>query len=81
MFGGIRVEVVPDDDAEAYTRIPKDVLEALGQDTVLVGLNMMYVRASQWERMREQINHRFQLRSVHDLPASEWSPRAGRAGG
>jgi len=31
--------------------------------------------------MREQINHRFQLRSVHDLPASEWSPRAGRAGG
>jgi hypothetical protein len=71
---GLRVEVVPDDDAEADPDIPKDVLAALGPDTVLAGLNMMYIRASNWERMREQINHRFPLRNVADLPASEWTP-------
>jgi hypothetical protein len=55
MFGGIRVEIVPADDADADPRIPKDVLEALGPDTVLMGLNMMYIRAPNWER----IKHRF----------------------
>jgi hypothetical protein len=57
MFG-VRVEVVPDDDAEADPLIPKDVLEALGPDTVLAGLFMMYIRASNWER----IKHRFPLK-------------------
>jgi hypothetical protein len=50
---GTRVEVVPDDNAEANPLIPKDVLAALGQNTVLAGLNMMYVRASTWDRIKD----------------------------
>jgi hypothetical protein len=50
---GLRVEVVPDNDADADPRIPKDVLEALGPDTVLSGLGMMYIRASNWERVKD----------------------------
>lgn len=48
---GTRVEVVPDDDAQAHPEIPKDVLEALGPDTVLMSRvgHMMYIRASNWE--------------------------------
>lgn len=53
-FGSIRVEVVPDDDAQADPRIPKDVLEALGPDTVLSGMSMMYIRASNWERIKHK---------------------------
>lgn len=53
MFG-TRVEVVPDDDAEADPRIPKDVLAKLGPDTVLMSRvgHMMYIRASNWERIK-----------------------------
>jgi hypothetical protein len=59
-LGGIRVEVVPDKDAEADPRIPKDVLEALRPGDVLMSKvgHMMYVRATTWER----IKHRFPLR-------------------
>lgn len=51
---GVRVEVVPDNDAESDPRIPKDVLEALGPDEVLMSKvgHMMYVRASLWARMK-----------------------------
>jgi hypothetical protein len=53
MFG-TRVEVVPDDDAEAHPDIPKDVLEELGPETVLMSRvgHMMYIRASHWERIK-----------------------------
>ena len=54
-FDGIRVEIVPDDDAAADPRIPKDVLEKLGPHEVLMGLNMMYVRAALWERMKHRV--------------------------
>ena len=54
-FGAMRVEVVPDDDADADPRIPKDVLASLSVDSVLMNAAMMYVRASTWER----IKHRF----------------------
>lgn len=57
-LGSLRVEVVPDDDAQADARISKDVLEALEPNTVLYGRSMMYIRASNWER----IKHRFALR-------------------
>ena len=53
-FGSIRVEVVPDDDALADPRIPKDVLEALGPDTVLSGRHMMYIRAANWEKIKHK---------------------------
>lgn len=55
MFG-IRVEVVPDDDAKAHPDIPKDVLEALGLGTVLMSRvgHMMYIRASNWERIKDR---------------------------
>lgn len=56
---GIRVEVVHDDDAAADPRIPADVLEALGPDTVLSNGKMIYIRAANWER----IKHRFPLQS------------------
>jgi hypothetical protein len=59
MFGGVRVEVVPDDDAEADPRIPKDVLESLGPDTVLAGINMMYIRAGNWARIKDRITTSF----------------------
>jgi hypothetical protein len=72
MADGIRVEVVPDDDAEADPRIPKDVLEALGPDAVLSSFHMMYIRASNWER----IKHSFPPRQLDRLPPSEWSPYA-----
>lgn len=52
MIGGLRVEIVPDDDTLADPRIPKDVLAALGPDDVLVGFTMMYVRASRWEKLK-----------------------------
>jgi hypothetical protein len=63
---GTRVEVVPDDDAEAHPEIPKDVLEALGPDTVLMSKvgHMMYIRASNWER----IKHRFQPLELRRAP-------------
>ncbi len=55
MFG-TRVEVVPDDDGKADPRIPKDVLAALEPDVVLVSPlgDMMYVRATNWDRMKHQ---------------------------
>ena len=56
MFGGIRVEVVPDDDVQAHPDIPKDVLEKLDQESVLMGLRMMYVRASHWERLKKMFD-------------------------
>lgn len=53
-LGRVRVEVVPDDDAAADPRIPKNVLEALGPDCVLISKvgHMMYVRQSKWDRMK-----------------------------
>jgi hypothetical protein len=53
MFG-TRVEVVPDDDAQAHPDIPKDVLEMLGPNDVLMSRvgHMMYVRAANWERIK-----------------------------
>jgi hypothetical protein len=59
MFGGMRVEVVHDDDAAADPLIPKDVLARLGPFDVLFGLNMLYTRDANWER----IKHRFPLRA------------------
>jgi hypothetical protein len=58
-MAGTRVEVVPDNDAEADPRIPKNVLELLGPHDVLMSKvgHMMYVRASNWER----IKHNFPL--------------------
>jgi hypothetical protein len=55
MFG-TRVEVVPDDDAQAHAEIPKDVLEALGADNVLMSRtgDMMYIRASNWEKIKHR---------------------------
>jgi hypothetical protein len=47
-----RVEVVPDNDADADPRIPKDVLVALGPDAVLTNGHMMYIRAAKWERVK-----------------------------
>jgi hypothetical protein len=55
MFGGMRVVIVPDDNADADPRIPKDILDTLGQHEILTNSHMMYIRASQWER----IKHRF----------------------
>lgn len=53
MFG-TRVEVIPDDDASADPRIPKDVLEALGPNDVLMSRvgHMIYIRAANWERIK-----------------------------
>lgn len=51
----MRVELVADDDADANLRIPKDVLDALGPDTILVGRQMMYIRRANWEKLK----HRF----------------------
>lgn len=61
-FGSTRVEIVPDDDAEAQPDIPKAVLAALGTDEVLMSKtgHMMYLRASLWER----IKHRFPPRAA-----------------
>lgn len=55
-LGSVRVEVVPDNDAEADPRIPKDVLEELRQNDVLMSRmgHMMYVRAATWERIRDR---------------------------
>lgn len=50
---GVRVEVVPDNDEDADPRIPKDVLAALTPETTLIGLRMMYVRQSLWEKIKE----------------------------
>jgi hypothetical protein len=58
-FGGIRVEIVPDDNAAADPRVPKDVLEALGPHKVLMNFAMMYVRQSCWDGMK----HHFPLSS------------------
>jgi hypothetical protein len=49
MIGGVRVEVVPDNDADADPRIPKDVLANLDADSILMNSAMMYIRASTWE--------------------------------
>jgi hypothetical protein len=49
----VRVELVADDNADADPRIPKDVLEKLGPDEVLMGPGVMYIRASSWERFSE----------------------------
>lgn len=49
---GYRVEVVPDNDADADPRIPKDVLAKLGPDDVLMSFRMCYVRASKWATMK-----------------------------
>ena len=58
MFDGLRVEVIPDDDADADPRIPKDVLAALGPKDVLMSFAMMYIRRSNWEC----IKHSFPVR-------------------
>ena len=52
MIQGVRVEVVPDKDEYADPRIPRDVLEALGPDSVLMNRTMMYVRWSNWQKMK-----------------------------
>lgn len=56
MFG-VRVEVVPDNDAEAHPDIPHEILDMLDQKTILMsnGGHMMYIRQSHWERVK----HRF----------------------
>lgn len=51
---GIRVEIVPDDDRQARSDIPKDVLAALGPCDVLMNFAMMYVRASLWEKIKHE---------------------------
>lgn len=57
MIGGVRVEIVPDDDAQADPLIPRDILAALGPNDILMAKtgHMMYVRASRWA----QIEHAF----------------------
>jgi hypothetical protein len=62
---GVRVEVVPDDDSKAHPDIPKDVLEALGPNDVLMSRvgHMMYVRESNWEKLK----HRFPPLPSKDL--------------
>jgi hypothetical protein len=54
MFGAMRVEVVPDNDADADPRIPNDVLANLAGDTVLMNATMMYVRATTWEQIKRR---------------------------
>lgn len=58
LLGSTRVEVVPDSDAEAHPAIPKDVLEMLGPDDILMSKvgHMMYIRASHWERIKHYFN-------------------------
>lgn len=59
-LGRVTVEVVPDDDAQANPQIPKDVLEKLDQDALLISKvgHMLYIRHSHWER----IKHHFPIR-------------------
>ncbi len=65
---GTRVEIVPDDDADADPRIPKDVLADLGQNNILANFGVMYVRHSTWERMK----HRFPVKTEKsDIEAAE----------
>lgn len=54
----VRVEVVPDDDALANPLIPRDVLAALGPDTVLMSKtgHMMYVRAAKWKLLKNKVS-------------------------
>jgi len=52
-FGALRVEVVPDKNEHADPRIPGNVLRELGPSTVLVSTTMMYVRWSNWQRIKE----------------------------
>lgn len=56
MYGGMRVELVADDDALADPRIPKSVLAELKQDMALIAPTgcMLYVRKSSWERYLER---------------------------
>jgi hypothetical protein len=58
MIGGYRIEIVPDNDADANQRIPKDVLASLPQGECLMGLAMMYVRQSTWEKLEPNFNRR-----------------------
>lgn len=53
-FGSVMVHVVSDDDANADPRIPKNVLERLGPDDVLIGklARAMYIRQSHWDRIK-----------------------------
>jgi len=53
-IGDVRVEVVPDDDADARN-YPPGVLAMLGPDTVLMSNDSlrMYVRRSQWDKMKD----------------------------
>lgn len=53
-FGRVRVEVVPDENRLANADIPKDVLERLGPDDVLISKigHMMYVRQSHWDKIK-----------------------------
>jgi len=51
-FVGLRVEVVPDDNAQADPRIPPDVLEALKPDSFLTNGTMIYIRASLWDSVK-----------------------------
>lgn len=62
-FGEMRVEVVPDDDAAADPRIPKDVLEALKPGCVMISkvFHMMYVRQSHWDKIK------YIFKEVHPL--------------
>ena len=55
-LGMTRVEIVPDNDAEADPRIPKNVLENLGPGSLLISKvgHMMYIRASHWEKIKHQ---------------------------
>lgn len=73
MIDGLRVEIVPDDDAEAHPSIPNDVLENLKPDTALIGFHMMYVRASLWEKMKVKFDGILERK-----PAPEGQGHGGR---
>lgn len=53
-LGMTRVEIVPDNDADADPRIPKDILENLEPDSLLISKvgHMMYVRKSHWDKIK-----------------------------
>lgn len=55
-YSGLRVIVIPDDDNEALSRFPRDLVERVKQNEILVGFVVMYVREATWFKMKEHID-------------------------
>lgn len=59
MIGGLRVEIVADEDANAHPQIPKDVLATLEQGMALTSGAMMYIRETTWEKIKRKFPNAF----------------------